>query len=82
MAKVDELSTQLKEERMKSLDLEKQLQASSVAAVRMQQVTCPGVLATPTVRGRHPPRSRSMLDCCLSYSCRSVSVRWSRRGTS
>lgn len=49
MAKVDELSTQLKEERMKSLDLEKQLQASSVAAVRMQQVTCPGVLATPTV---------------------------------
>lgn len=48
MAKVDELSAELKEERMKSLDLEKQLQASSVAAIRTQQVTCLGVLATPT----------------------------------
>lgn len=56
MAKVDELSAQLKEERMKSLDLEKQLQASSVAAVRMQQVTCLGVLATPTIGGRHRRR--------------------------
>lgn len=48
MAKVDELSTELKEERMKSLDLEKQLQASSVATVRTQQVTRAGFLATPT----------------------------------
>lgn len=56
MAKVDELSAQLKEERMKSLDLEKQSQASSVAAVRMQQVTCLGVLATPTIGGRHRRR--------------------------
>lgn len=48
MTKVDELSAELKEERMKSLDLEKQLQASSVATVRTQQVTRAGVLATPT----------------------------------
>lgn len=46
MAKVDELSAQLKEERMKSLELEKQLQASGVAAVRTQQVTLLGVLVT------------------------------------
>lgn len=48
MTKVDELSAELKEERMKSLDLEKQLQASSVAAVRTLQVICLGVLATAT----------------------------------
>lgn len=41
MAKVDELSAELKEERLKSLDLEKQLQGSSVAALRTQQVTYP-----------------------------------------
>lgn len=46
MAKVDELSAQLKEERMKSLDMENQLQASNVAAARTQQVTCMDVLAT------------------------------------
>lgn len=48
MAKVDELSDQLKEEKMKSLDMEKQLQASGVAAVRTQQVTSLGVLVTLT----------------------------------
>lgn len=69
MAKVDELSTQLKEERMKSLDLEKQLQASSVAAVRMQQVTCPGVLAMPTFRGRHRRRGRQGLTQCSTAVC-------------
>lgn len=54
MTKVDELSADLKEERMKSLDLEKQLQASSVAAIRTQQVICLGVLATPTANTALP----------------------------
>lgn len=39
MMKVDELSAQLKDERMKSLDLEKRLQSSTVANIRMEQVS-------------------------------------------
>lgn len=39
MMKVDELSAQLKDERMKSLDLEKRLQSSAVANIRMEQVS-------------------------------------------
>lgn len=39
MLKVDELSAQLKEERMKSLDLEKQLQSSTISKIKMEQVT-------------------------------------------
>lgn len=39
MLKVDELSAQLKDERMKSLDLEKQLQCSTVARMKMDQVS-------------------------------------------
>ena len=39
MLKVDELSAQLKDERMKSLDLEKQLQSSTVARMKMDQVS-------------------------------------------
>lgn len=38
MAKVDELSTQLKDERLKSLDLEKQLQSSNIHRIEIQQV--------------------------------------------
>lgn len=38
MAKVSELSAQLKDERMKSLELEKQLQSVSVANVQREQV--------------------------------------------
>lgn len=44
MMKVDELSAQLKDEKMKSLDLEKRLQSSAVANIRMEQVSarsCP-----------------------------------------
>lgn len=83
MAKVDELSDQLKEEKMKSLDMEKQLQASGVAAVRTQQVTSLGVLVMVTLHRNHGHDSHHLtLDCHLSRSCRSVSARWSRRGTS
>lgn len=39
MVKVDELSARLKEERMKSLDLEKQLQSSTISKMKMEQVT-------------------------------------------
>lgn len=39
MAKVDELSAQLKDERLKSLDLEKQLQSSTISKIKMEQVT-------------------------------------------
>ncbi len=39
MMKVDELSAQLKDERMKSLDLEMQLQSSTVAKMKMEQVS-------------------------------------------
>lgn len=39
MAKVDELSAQLKDERMKSLELEKQLQTSVISKINMEQVT-------------------------------------------
>uniref|UniRef100_A0A3P8RRR9 RPGRIP1 like n=1 Tax=Amphiprion percula TaxID=161767 RepID=A0A3P8RRR9_AMPPE len=38
MAKVDELSAHLKDERLKSLDLEKQLQSSSISRLRMEQL--------------------------------------------
>uniref|UniRef100_A0A8P4FXH8 RPGRIP1 like n=1 Tax=Dicentrarchus labrax TaxID=13489 RepID=A0A8P4FXH8_DICLA len=38
MAKVDELSAQLKDERLKSLDLEKQLQSSNIARIQMEQL--------------------------------------------
>ncbi|XP_030587414.1 protein fantom isoform X3 [Archocentrus centrarchus] len=37
MAKVDELSAQLKDERMKSLELEKQLQSAGISRMRMEQ---------------------------------------------
>lgn len=39
MAKVDELSAQLKDERLKSLELEKQLQSASISRMRMEQVS-------------------------------------------
>ncbi|CAI5671132.1 unnamed protein product [Oreochromis niloticus] len=38
MAKVDELSADLKNERLKSLELEKQLQSASIARMRMEQL--------------------------------------------
>uniref|UniRef100_A0A3Q1H2B0 RPGRIP1 like n=1 Tax=Acanthochromis polyacanthus TaxID=80966 RepID=A0A3Q1H2B0_9TELE len=38
MAKVDELSAQLKDERLKSVDLEKQLQSSSISRLRVEQL--------------------------------------------
>ncbi|XP_047451230.1 protein fantom [Mugil cephalus] len=38
MAKVDELSAQLKDERLKSLDLERQLQTSNISKRRMEQL--------------------------------------------
>ncbi|XP_070828950.1 protein fantom [Chaetodon trifascialis] len=38
MAKVDELSAQLKDERLKSLDLEKRLQSSTVAKMKVEQL--------------------------------------------
>ncbi|XP_041794749.1 protein fantom [Chelmon rostratus] len=38
MMKVDELSAQLKDERLKSLDLEKLLQSSTVAKIKMEQL--------------------------------------------
>ncbi|XP_041650612.1 LOW QUALITY PROTEIN: protein fantom [Cheilinus undulatus] len=38
MLKVDELSAQLRDERMKSLDLEKQLQSSSISKLKMEQL--------------------------------------------
>ncbi|XP_040894790.1 protein fantom isoform X2 [Toxotes jaculatrix] len=37
MLKVDELSDQLKDERLKSLDLEKQLQSSTISKIKMEQ---------------------------------------------
>lgn len=43
MMKVDELTAQLKDERMKSLDLEKRLQSSAVVNVRMKQVSAAGL---------------------------------------
>lgn len=43
MMKVDELTAQLKDERMKSLDLEKRLQSSAVVNVRMKQVSTAGL---------------------------------------
>uniref|UniRef100_A0A8D0AME2 RPGRIP1 like n=1 Tax=Sander lucioperca TaxID=283035 RepID=A0A8D0AME2_SANLU len=39
MQKVDELSAQLKDERLKSLDLEKRLQGSTVSGKKLEQVT-------------------------------------------
>lgn len=39
MVKVDELSAQLKEERMKSVDLKKRLQSSSISTIKTEQVT-------------------------------------------
>lgn len=39
MAKVDELSADLKNERLKRLELEKQLQSASVSRTRMEQVS-------------------------------------------
>lgn len=39
MAKVDELTAQLKDERMKSLDLEKQLQSSTMVNIRTKLVS-------------------------------------------
>lgn len=50
MMKVDELSAQLKDERMKSLDLEKRLQSSTVANIRMEQVSAP-VVPPPSPAG-------------------------------
>lgn len=39
MVKVDELSADLKNERLKRLELEKQLQSASVSRTRMEQVS-------------------------------------------
>lgn len=40
MLKVDELSAQLNDERMKSMGLEKQLQSSSIPRMTVEQVSC------------------------------------------
>lgn len=53
MTKVDELSVQLKDERLKSLDMEKNLQTAAVSSVKTEQVLTsvlcvrPPVLLTP-----------------------------------
>lgn len=62
MAKVDELSAQLKDERLKSLDLKRQLQSSSISKRRTEQVN---ILFTPVPWSQEKtPEDKPFLCCC------------------
>jgi len=77
MTRVDELSAQLKDERLKSLELEQRLQGMNITKAQMEQVK-QFYLHLLSVQ-RLPLWSPHCV--LLSYSCRTGSVSWSRRMT-